>query len=131
MKNTTFIDNSGHPLGLSHNCHDGNGPFYIRDLIAPLGEGERQFIKYIHEDIIPPGSDFGYHTHTDERPSEEWYLCLEGNGIMELDGEEIPMKPGDISMCRSNGSHGIRNEGHGDLRILVIYASAIEQREGE
>jgi len=35
------------------------------------------------------------------------------------------MAPGDISVCYTNGYHGIENNGNVNLRILVIFASDI------
>lgn len=79
-------------------------------------------VKFIHWDVIPPGASIGVHRH-DEPELEEWYLCLEGQGVMTLDGQEIVMKPGDVSVCRTGGSHGLRNIGEKDLRIIVVGAS--------
>lgn len=123
MKTTVFFENFQAPYSEGENCHGGVGKFLLRDLIG--GCQEPRFIKFIHDDIIPPGSTFGHHRHEAEAPLEEWYLCLSGEGIMSLDSEEFSMRPGDISCCFCGGMHGIRNTGKEDLRILVIYAAAI------
>ena len=82
-------------------------------------------MKFIHDDIIPPGSSFGYHQHKSDGPVEEFYFCISGHGVMTLDGREYDMGPGDISVCRANGSHGVRNTGKDDMRIIVICASPL------
>ena len=114
---TLFVDNSGNRYKERENCHDGTGPFRVRDLMA--GVPDKLSIRFIHDDIIPPGSTFGVHGHT-EPQSEEWYICLAGEGIMTNDDVDREMKPGDISVCYNGGSHGIRNTGQEDMRILVI-----------
>lgn len=124
MKTTRFVDNQNLEFVTWENCHEGVGPFSIRDIIGsvPQEEKEKGFLKFLHEDIIPPGSTFGYHKH-DGMPQEEWYYCQAGEGIMVVDDSEWQMRPGDIAVCRMGGCHAIRNEGTEDLHILVIYAS--------
>lgn len=126
MKKTDFIDNKSQAYETRHNCHDGKGPFQLKDIMKAVSPSDKQYIKFIHDDIIPAGSTFGYHQHKSDVPLEEWYYCISGNGVMELDGEQYEMSAGDISVCRANGSHGIINNGPEDMRIIVIYASAIQ-----
>ena len=102
-------------------CHGGKGPWYFKDMLE--GISERDVIQYIHDDILPPGSEFGVHDHgIGGGQAEEWYLCLSGKGTMILDGERVPFEAGDINVCRNGGSHGIINDGDADLRFLVIMA---------
>ena len=104
-------------------CHGGKGPWYFKDMLD--GISRRDIIQYIHDDILPPGSEFGIHEHASGGgPDEEWYLCLSGRGTMILDGERVPFEPGDINVCRNGGSHGIINDGGQDLRFLVIRAKS-------
>lgn len=101
-------------------CHGGKGPWYFKDLLS--GISEKNIIRYIHDDILPPGSEFGIHEHTGNDDIEEWYLCLSGHGTMILDDKRVPFHPGDINVCRNGGSHGIINDSDQDLRFLVILA---------
>lgn len=121
---TQFVNNQDLEFMTWENCHDGVGPFQIRDIIGGVPEEDRQkgFLKFLHDDVIPPKSTFGLHRH-EGAPQEEWYYCLSGEGVMLLGDAEIPMHPGDISVCRTGGSHGIRNDSDEDLHILVIFAS--------
>ena len=116
-----FADNQDATYERCDSCHGGEGHFFIRDFMRKVPD--RLFIKYIHDDIIPPGSTFGDHAHNGDTQFEEWYLCLSGNGMMSVNDQEYPMGPGDISACYCNGSHGIKNTGAEDIRILVIAAS--------
>jgi glyoxylate utilization-related uncharacterized protein len=121
VNTTLFINNQNRHSSRSEQCHGGIGPFDLLDVIRPAEK--KLFIKFIHDDIVPPGSTFGIHDHKSETPFEEWYYCLSGHGIMHLDGKDYEMNPGDISVCYANGSHGIRNTGNENMRILVICAS--------
>ena len=120
MNTTQFI--SKQESEVLYNCHDGVGPFGFCDRIK---DADKMFIRFIHDDVIPPKSTFGYHQHT-EPNVEEWYYCLSGTGIMQLDGKEYPFNPGDICVCRTNGWHGLINNGDEDLRIIVIFATDME-----
>lgn len=116
---TQFIGNQGLEFRQLERCHDGVGAIGFKDLIARADP--KLAVKFIHYDVIPPGASIGEHRH-DEPAMEEWYLCLEGEGIMTLDGKDITMKPGDVSVCRTGGSHGLRNAGEKELRLIVIGA---------
>jgi len=124
MEKTKFIAHKDHELQTTP-CHGGEGLWYFRDMMWAVDRKDRLFIKYIHSDIIPPGSSFGYHQH-DAPPEEEWYICISGHGVMTLDGKDYDMGPGDISVCYGNGFHALKNTGNEDIRLVVIYASAIK-----
>jgi len=121
-KTTSFANNQDRSYRKCEGCHGGEGPFLFKDVVEKIQE--KLLVKYLHDDVIAPGSSFGDHAHKGENPFEEWYFCLSGEGVMTLDGKAYPMKPGDISVCRNGGSHGIKNTGKEDMRILVIGVSA-------
>ncbi len=123
MDTTAFVRNQGQEYEKCRNCHGGEGPFLLKNVIGSVAE--KQFITFIHDDVIPPGSTFGYHQHASDQPLEEWYFCLAGHGVMTLDGVEHEMGPGDIGVCRANGFHGLRNTGTEDMRLIVIMASPV------
>ncbi|MBN2712849.1 MAG: cupin domain-containing protein [Planctomycetes bacterium] len=114
---TLFVNNQKLEYDYNEGCHGGGGPFKLRDLIGSVKE--KGLLRFIHDDIVLPGSSFGDHRH-DAEGYEEWYLCLSGHGVMTCDGAEYPMGPGDISPCFKGGSHGVTNTGVEDMRILVI-----------
>jgi len=124
MNTTAFVHNQNTGYRSCEKCHGGEGVFQFRDFIGSLPE--KQFIKFIHDDILPPGTTFGNHAHKSDAPFEEWYVCLAGHGVMTLDGQDYPMGPGDASVCRANGSHAVRNTGKEDMRLLVICASPVK-----
>ena len=124
MKTTEFV--KGVDRVDKDKCHDGVGIYRCKDLIKAVAKTDKQYIKFIHDNIVLPGTTFGNHMHKGDKPLEEWYYCLSGKGVMHLDGEEIDFLPGDICVCRANGTHGLVNNTDEDLRIIVIYASPIE-----
>lgn len=121
MKTTEFAKAKKHTFH-PEPCHGGKGAWYFKDYISEISK-ENPIIRFIHDDILPPGSEFGIHAHgTEGNQEEEWYLCLSGKGTMILDGEKVPFEEGDINVCRNGGSHGIANTGDSELRFLVINA---------
>lgn len=121
MKTTEFIPARKH-MFFEKPCHGGKGSWYYNDMTEFIPKG---LIKYIHDDILPPGSSFGAHDHAADTAitEEEFYICLSGKGMMILDGKEYPFAPGDVTVCRNGGSHGIYNNSSEDLRFLVICAN--------
>lgn len=118
MSTTFFRSNQENAYSKSEKCHDGVGPFLLRSLID--GKPNRYSLMFIHDDIVPPGSSFGLHTHHDGEGAEEWYICLSGKGTISHDGVDSPFKPGDVGVAYEGGTHGVRNTGTEDLRFLVI-----------
>ena len=123
---TTVLINNQREYATYEKCHGGEGPFLFKDLLGALDE--KRFIKYIHDDVIPPGSTFGNHQHPCDGVFEEWYFVISGRGVMQLDGREYEMRAGDISGCFAKGCHGIKNTGTDNLRILVICATSLTQK---
>lgn len=67
--------------------------------------------------VIPPGCSSGCHTHTGDF---EIYYILEGDAVINDNGVEQTLKPGDMMQCMDGCSHGIRNDGNCDLKYLSI-----------
>jgi mannose-6-phosphate isomerase-like protein (cupin superfamily) len=57
------------------------------------------------EATIPAGGATERHYH---RLSEEFYYLLEGRGLMEIDGEEREVLPGDAILIPAGAWHAIR-----------------------
>jgi hypothetical protein len=121
---TAFINNQNNKYSECEKCHGGVGKLLLRDLTNGLSN--RLQLKFMHDDILKPGTTFGMHCHGPKEDSyaqeqmEEWYVCLSGEGVMINEGKEYPMKAGDASVCYFNGTHGIKNTGKEDMRILVL-----------
>jgi mannose-6-phosphate isomerase-like protein (cupin superfamily) len=89
----------------------------IRSLLdrtnAPVGQ------QSLAEATVPAGTGTQRHFH---RRSEEFYYILEGTGIMEVDGAERPVGPGDAILIPPGAWHHIRSDDRGRLRFLCCCA---------
>ena len=45
---------------------------------------------------------------------------LEGKGMMYLDGEEFEVEPGHVIVNRPGGTHGLKNLGNSELKLVVV-----------
>jgi len=97
------------------NCHDGSGDLECRLVLEAADTGG--CLSFMHDDLLEPGAVIGEHTH---EGNEEVYMVVEGHGTMIVDGEEYPIGPGDVSVCRSGHSHAIRNSRDGTMRLIVV-----------
>lgn len=62
-------------------------------------------------------SELHYHDHT-----EEIYYILSGEGVLELDGEEQPLRPGMAILIPP----GVRHRGRGDFETLIVTSPAFD-----
>ena len=97
-------------------CHDGLGEIAWTGVLGGE-ELKGRHLRFFHDDVLPPGTSIGVHRHRDD---EEYYYILEGQGIMTLDGERLPVGPGDITAVFPGGEHGLENTGTAVLRVLVF-----------
>ncbi len=67
------------------------------------------------EATLPPGGRTDRHHH---RLAEEMYYLLEGEALMEIDGEERVVVPGDAVLIPPGARHQITNTGIGHLTFL-------------
>lgn len=67
--------------------------------------------------ILHPGSSIGYHF----QENDEIYYVVSGKGEMKMNGEIIPMNPGDAILTRPGSSHGLTQVGKEDLVIIISY----------
>ena len=96
-------------------AHEGNGCILTRRVLDASGGCAANFIDLT---VIPPGCDIGLHTHADD--NEEIYVIVCGSGEMSVDGRQIEVGPGHVIVNRPGGTHGLRNNGVSDLRLVVV-----------
>ena len=77
-----------------------------------LGSKARLFAKI----IIPPGGSIGFHEHHGE---EEIYFILEGSGLVNDNGREVKVGPGDAVLTGGGAGHSIANAGEGSLVMMA------------
>ena len=101
------------------NCHGGKGNIDWTEVLVG-NDSKSGKIRFIHDDILPPGTSVGVHKHESD---EEYYYVLSGKGVMTLDGEQYEVRAGDVTAVFPNGTHGLENRSADDLRVLVISTS--------
>ena len=67
------------------------------------------------------GQSHALHSHAG---MDKLYLVLEGEGVLLLDGRELPMRAGDLVVAPEGVPHGVRNDGAGRLLVLAVLAPA-------
>jgi mannose-6-phosphate isomerase-like protein (cupin superfamily) len=100
-------------------AHEGTRPILCNRAIAKADGSACNFVDFA---IVPTGADIGIHTH--ERDNEEIYIVISGRGMMHLDGEDFEIGPGHVVVNRPGGTHGLRNTGREELRLIVIEVPA-------
>jgi quercetin dioxygenase-like cupin family protein len=73
----------------------------------------RLFVK----SMLKPGSSIGYHTH---KGDFEVYYILSGKALVNDNGTEHILEPGDSILCRNGESHSIENIGDTNLEYIAL-----------
>ncbi len=68
---------------------------------------------------FPPGTSIRLHSHN----TIEQVTVLEGEGIAELNGEQLPARPYDTTQIEPGEWHRFVNTGSTMMRILWVYGS--------
>jgi quercetin dioxygenase-like cupin family protein len=68
---------------------------------------------------FPPGTSIRLHSHN----TIEQVTVLEGAGVAELNGKEIPARPFDTTQIAPGEWHRFINTGSTTMRILWVYGS--------
>ena len=72
--------------------------------------------------IWEPGSKFSIHSH----PQEQIGICLQGEVIFTIDGNEYLVKKGDVYNIPSNVPHNERNDGDEPAVFVECFAPVRE-----
>jgi mannose-6-phosphate isomerase-like protein (cupin superfamily) len=81
------------------------------------GKGPCKNCRLLSEVRIPPGSGIGRHEHQKET---EYYIILEGSGVVMDNGKEVRVHPGDCVITGDGAEHSILNDQHTDLRMIAV-----------
>ena len=65
-----------------------------------------------------------FHALHSHNGMDKVYQVVEGEGVLLLDGRELPIKEGEMVVAPEGVPHGIRNDGPVRLVVLVILAPA-------
>ena len=97
------------------NFRDGVGDiamFHFMDEKEAKGTG-RLFAKT----VIEPGNSIGMHTHEGDF---EVYYILKGKALVNDNGNEVELEPGDCHICADGESHSIKSVGNDTLEYIAI-----------
>lgn len=72
--------------------------------------------RLLSEVTLPPGASIGEHRHDSET---EYYIILEGKGVVVDDGVETPVGSGDCVVTGDGASHSIANTGTTPLKFIA------------
>ena len=103
------------PLEDLPNCHDGVG--VLKNITLFSGQDFQSPLRFLNYTVLPPETSIGLHTHGND---EEIYIVLEGEGQMSLDGAIFPVQAGSVILNRPYGSHGLKNTGSDEMKVLVF-----------
>ncbi len=67
--------------------------------------------------VLHPGASIGTHPQTED----EVYYVVSGTGRMTVDGRPFEVKPGDAVLTRPGSSHGLVQQGHDDLVLVIVF----------
>lgn len=80
-------------------------------------EKATNFKQVFRKRVLHPGAAIGYHLQKED----EVYYILSGEGVMQMNGKEFPVKPGDAILTRPGSSHGLKQTGKDDLALIIVY----------
>jgi mannose-6-phosphate isomerase-like protein (cupin superfamily) len=75
------------------------------------------FKQVFRKRVLHPGAAIGYHLQKED----EVYYILSGEGVMQMNGREFSVKPGDAILTRPGSSHGLKQTGKDDLTLIIVY----------
>ena len=102
------------------NIHGGEGVILRRSMFR--NESKLPIGLEVWE--LEPGVSEGDHIHDDRDPDgdlEEIYYFIEGEGMMSVEGEDVPIAAGDSFMVPPGVDHGFRNTGDSLLKLVLIW----------
>lgn len=73
-----------------------------------------------------PGQAHALHAH---HGMDKLYYVVEGTRLFLLEGDEKPMRAGDLLVAPDGVPHGVRNNGDGRLLVLAVLAPGPRQGE--
>ena len=97
-------------------AHGGQGQIrFARLLDGHSSSGPCNFVDLA---VLPPGTSIGRHRHAADE--EEFYLILEGRGVMTRDDATFAVRAGDFVRNPPGGVHELVNSEDVDLKVFVF-----------
>ncbi len=102
-------------------AHHGSGVVQFARLCD--GQQSQGACNFIDLAELPAGASIGRHQH--HPTEEEFYLILQGQGMMWRNGEEFSVQAGDLIRNPPLGEHSLHNPGPEPLRIFVFEVAVL------
>lgn len=93
--------------------HNGGGPSTGYIFFEKAPDLKFSFRKR----VLHKGAAIGYHL----QKTDEVYYITGGQGLMTIDNKPFEVKPGDAILTRGGSSHGLVQQGDGDLTIVITF----------
>jgi mannose-6-phosphate isomerase-like protein (cupin superfamily) len=93
----------------------GPGSLTMTDLTG--GKGPCKNSRLIAEIVIPAGAGIGHHDHQTET---EYYIMLEGTAVVNDNGKDITVGPGDVVITGDGAAHSITNRGNAPVKMIAV-----------
>jgi len=110
-------ENDSAALVEAHEAHGGEGTIRLN----PLFQHVSKLSVNISVLELEPGVSEGNHTHEDDDALEEIYYFTEGQGVVSVDGRDVPVAAGEAVLAPAGTEHGIRNTGKGPMKVVFIW----------
>lgn len=92
--------------------------------VSPWNIEKTQHTVFLHE--LPKGGEVREHSH---ETNEEIFICLDGEGIITIDGKDIPFKKHDVAFLAPLSKHRIRAVSDEPLKFMVVISpTGLEER---
>jgi len=99
---------------LKERMRDGEG---TTTLVHFVDGATMKNARLLSEITLPPGASIGEHRHDSET---EYYIILEGTGMVKDNGVDTPIKAGDVVVTGDGASHSIKNTGTTPLKFIAV-----------
>lgn len=115
--NSLKLISEGNGFGIAsvENFQNFAGKAFVKDILGTTGMeisfgtlGEGEAVPFLHK----------------HKQNEEVYIILRGEGIFSLDGNDYPVKAGDVIRVEPEVSRGNKNTGSEPLTYVCIQAKA-------
>jgi mannose-6-phosphate isomerase-like protein (cupin superfamily) len=115
MGGTMVLNAKDKTSEIRENMRGGNGSVQLESFL-PSGELPKGY-RLFSELTLEQGCSIGKHMH--QKESEIFYI-LSGEAVVDDNGKEVTLFPGDVAICYSGQSHSIRNEKAEKLKLIAV-----------
>lgn len=99
------------------NFRGGNGELQITHFLEVEKDEFSTKGRLFAKNVLKPGASIGLHEHVGDF---ETYVILSGEGLVNDNGEQKSVQPGDVIITRHGEQHSIENTGSIDLEFIAL-----------